>query len=109
MSPTGSPTAFAGGDKLLLVSTNAVGQRFAGHRAAIDAARAAGVSLVAYTSITRADTSGVKLAVEHRETEQYLRDSGIPFTFLRNSWYLENYTCRPGRLPGAGRRRGQRR
>jgi NAD(P)H dehydrogenase (quinone) len=90
--PDGLAAAFAGGDKLLLVSTNAVGQRFAGHRAAIDAARAAGVSLVAYTSITRADTSGVKLAVEHRETEQYLRDSGIPFTFLRNSWYLENYT-----------------
>jgi NAD(P)H dehydrogenase (quinone) len=90
--PDGLAAAFAGGDKLLLVSTSTVGQRFAGHRAAIDAARAAGVSLVAYTSITRADTSGVKLAVEHRETEQYLRDSGIPFTFLRNSWYRENYT-----------------
>jgi NAD(P)H dehydrogenase (quinone) len=90
--PDGLAAAFAGGDKLLLVSTSTVGQRLAGHRAAIDAARAAGVSLVAYTSITRADTSGIKLAVEHRETEQYLRDSGVPFTFLRNSWYLENYT-----------------
>jgi NAD(P)H dehydrogenase (quinone) len=90
--PDGLAAAFAGGDKLLLVSTNTVGRRFADHRAAIDAAGAAGVSLVAYTSITRADTSGIKLAVEHRETEQYLRDSGTPFTFLRNSWYLENYT-----------------
>lgn len=90
--PDGLAAAFAGGDKLLLVSTSTVGRRLAGHRAAIDAARAAGVSLVAYTSITRADTSGIKLAVEHRETEQYLRDSGVPFTFLRNSWYLENYT-----------------
>ncbi len=90
--PDGLAAAFAGGDKLLLVSTSTVGRRLAGHRAAIDAARTAGVSLVAYTSITRADTSGIKLAVEHRETEQYLRDSGVPFTFLRNSWYLENYT-----------------
>ncbi len=90
--PDGLAAAFAGGDKLLLVSTSTVGRRLAGHRAAIDAARTAGVSLVAYTSITRANTSGIKLAVEHRETEQYLRDSGVPFTFLRNSWYLENYT-----------------
>jgi NAD(P)H dehydrogenase (quinone) len=90
--PDGLAAAFAGGDKLLLVSTSTVGRRLAGHRAAIDAARAAGVSLVAYTSITHADTAGMRLAAEHRETERYLRDSGTPFTFLRNSWYLENYT-----------------
>ncbi|MFI7454263.1 SDR family oxidoreductase [Nonomuraea sp. NPDC049714] len=90
--PDGLAAAFAGGDKLLLVSTSTVGRRLAGHRAAIDAARAAGFSLVAYTSITHADTAGMRLAAEHRETERYLRDSGTPFTFLRNSWYLENYT-----------------
>jgi NAD(P)H dehydrogenase (quinone) len=90
--PDGLAAAFAGGDKLLLVSTSTVGRRLAGHRAAIDAARAAGVSLVAYTSITHADTAVLRLAAEHRETERYLLDSGIPFTFLRNSWYLENYT-----------------
>ncbi|MGN9788710.1 SDR family oxidoreductase [Nonomuraea sp. ZG12] len=90
--PDGLAAAFAGGDKLLLVSTSTVGRRLAGHRAAIDAARAAGFSLVAYTSITHADTADMRLAAEHRETERYLRDSGTPFTFLRNSWYLENYT-----------------
>lgn len=59
--------AFAGADKLLLVSTDTVGQRLAGHRAAIDAARAAGVSLVAYTSITLAELAARLSAASSRE------------------------------------------
>ena len=49
------------------------------------------MQLLAYTSIPHADTAQMALATEHRETERVIRDSGVPFTFLRNSWYLENY------------------
>jgi NAD(P)H dehydrogenase (quinone) len=85
--------ALEGAEKVLLVSTNEVGSRLANHQSAIDAAKVAGVSLLAYTSIPKAETTAMSLAEEHRETERYLRDSGVPFVFLRNSWYLENYTA----------------
>lgn len=84
--------AFAGAEKVLLVSSSEVGQRVPQHRAAVDAARAAGVKLLLYTSILRADTSGLILAQEHKQTEEYMRTSGLPFVFLRNGWYMENYT-----------------
>lgn len=84
--------AFEGAEKVLLVSSSEIGQRYAQHVNAIDAARAAGVGLVVYTSITRADASRMALAEEHRATEEYLRESGVPFVLLRNNWYLENYT-----------------
>jgi NAD(P)H dehydrogenase (quinone) len=84
--------AFKGAEKVLLVSGSEPGQRIEQHRNAIDAAKEAGVGLVAYTSIANADTTGMQLAAEHQATEQALRDSGVPFTLLRNSWYLENYT-----------------
>jgi NAD(P)H dehydrogenase (quinone) len=84
-------TAFAGVDKLLLISSSEVGQRAAQHRAVIDAAKAAGVKLIAYTSILRADTSALGLAAEHKETEAALQASDVPFVLLRNGWYTENY------------------
>lgn len=84
--------ALAGVDRLLLVSGSEVGQRVPQHLNVIDAAKAAGVDLVAYTSIPNADTSGMALAQEHLATEQALAASGIRHTFLRNGWYLENYT-----------------
>lgn len=83
---------FDGADKLLLVSASEIGQRVAQHRNAIDAAREAGVGLIAYTSIAHADTAQMRLASEHRATEQLLDESGLPHVVLRNSWYLENYT-----------------
>jgi Predicted nucleoside-diphosphate-sugar epimerases len=85
--------AFAGVEKLLLISANEVGRRVPQHKAVIEAARAAGVGLVAYTSILHADVSPMGLAVEHRETEALLRASGLPHVLLRNSWYTENYTA----------------
>jgi len=85
--------AFQGADKLLLVSSSEVGQRVAQHRNVIDAAKRAGVGLVAYTSILHADTSPMDLAVEHRETEVMLKASGLPHVLLRNGWYTENYTA----------------
>ena len=84
--------AFQGAEKLLLVSSSEVGHRVPQHQAVTDAARAAGVKLLAYTSILHADTSTLLLAKEHQPTEAYIRASGVPFTFLRNGWYTENRT-----------------
>src|SRR3954447_22042648 len=91
--PASLRAAFDGAEKLLLVSGSEVGQRVAQHGNAIAAARDAGVRLIAYTSITRADTSTLQLAQEHRATEEALAASGVPHVLLRNSWYLENYTA----------------
>ncbi len=85
--------ALKGADKVLLISSSEVGQRAKQHRSVIDAAKRAGVKLLAYTSILRADTSPIGLAAEHKETESYLRASGVPHVLLRNSWYTENYTA----------------
>lgn len=85
--------AFDGVDRLLLVSGNAVGQRIPQHTAVIDAAKRAGVGFLAYTSILRADTSPVGLAPEHLATEELIKSSGIPYAFLRNGWYIENYAA----------------
>ncbi len=84
--------ALQGVDRLMLVSSNEVGQRTTHHRNVIDAAVKAGVRYVVYTSILKADTSPMKLAEEHKVSEEMIRASGIPFTILRNSWYFENYT-----------------
>jgi len=83
--------ALAGVEKLLLISSSEVGQRAAQHRNVIDAAKAAGVKFIAYTSLLHADTSPLGLHVEHVETEKLLAESGIPFALLRNGWYSENY------------------
>jgi NAD(P)H dehydrogenase (quinone) len=83
--------AFAGADKLLLVSSSEVGRRLPQHQAAVGAAKQAGISHIVYTSILRADTTPLSLASEHKGTEELIRSSGLPFTFLRNSWYFENY------------------
>ncbi len=64
----------------------------------IEAAKRAGVSLLAYTSGAHADTSKIRVIADHRATEQLLRESGVPFTALRNSWYTENYTDNVGPL-----------
>lgn len=70
-----------------------MGQRAQQHQNVIDAAKRAGVSLLAYTSVLRADTSPLGLAAEHVITEAAIRASGLPYTFtLRNGWYLENHT-----------------
>jgi NAD(P)H dehydrogenase (quinone) len=91
--PASLAAAFAGADKVLLVSTTTPSERFDNHRRAIDAARNAGVSLLVYTSTLNASDAEMLLADAHRQTENYLRDSGVPFVILRNGWYLENYTA----------------
>lgn len=91
--PASLVAAFKGADKLLLISASEVGRRVPQHRAVIDAAKAAGVGLLAYTSILHADTSPLPLAAEHKETESLIRASGLPAVILRNGWYTENYTA----------------
>lgn len=88
--------ALAGVNRLLLISGNAVGRRVPQHDAVIGAAKAAGVSLIAYTSILNAEHSPMLLAAEHKVTEALLAASGLDTALLRNGWYTENY------LMGAG-------
>jgi len=83
--------ALAGVDKLLLISSSEVGQRAPQHQNVINAAKAAGVKFIAYTSLLHADTSPLGLHVEHVDTEKALAASGIPYALLRNGWYTENY------------------
>jgi NAD(P)H dehydrogenase (quinone) len=83
--------AFQGVAKLLLISGSEVGQRAVQHRNVINAAKAAGVKFIAYTSLLHADKSPLGLHVEHVETEKMLAESGIPYALLRNGWYTENY------------------
>ncbi len=90
--PASLDQAFAGVDRLLLVSSNAVGSRLSQHQNVVDAAVRQGVALVAYTSVLRADSSTLLLAEEHLSTERYLTETGVPHLLLRNGWYLENYT-----------------
>jgi NAD(P)H dehydrogenase (quinone) len=85
--------AFQGASRLLLISGNELGKRVEQHKAVIDAAKAAGVTFVAYTSILHCDTSPLVLAAEHLATEQYILSSGLTYSLLRNGWYFENQTA----------------
>jgi NAD(P)H dehydrogenase (quinone) len=88
--------ALVGVDTLLLISSSEVGQRVPQHRHVIDAAKAAGVKRVVYTSILHGERSPLSLAPEHVETEALLKASGMAYTILRNGWYTENYTASVG-------------
>ncbi len=91
--PAALTAAFAGVERLLLVSSSEVGKRAAQHGNVIDAAGSAGVGFIAYTSILGADSSPLTvLPAEHMATEQALAASGLPYALLRNGWYTENYT-----------------
>ncbi len=89
--PQSWDAALQGADKVLLISSSEIGQRAQQHKSVIDAAKRAGVKLLAYTSVLRADTSVLGLAGEHRETEVAIKASGLPAVILRNGWYTENY------------------
>ncbi|MCX4583531.1 SDR family oxidoreductase [Streptomyces sp. NBC_01481] len=84
--------AFRAGDRVLLISGSEVGRRVPQHAAVIEAAKAAGVAQLAYTSVLGGPGADFRLAAEHQVTEQAIADSGLPYTFLRNGWYTENYT-----------------
>jgi NAD(P)H dehydrogenase (quinone) len=90
-APETFDSLFAAGDKVLLISGNEFDKgRVRQHQVVIDAAKAAGVALLAYTSAP--GTLKADLADDHRATEEVLLASGLPYTLLRNGWYFENYT-----------------
>lgn len=89
--PESLVSALQGVTKMLLISSSEVGQRVRQHQAVIDAAKTNNVSLLAYTSILRADISPLMLASEHKATEEAIHASNIPSVILRNGWYTENY------------------
>lgn len=89
--PASLERAFSGIDKLLLISSQGDDEtRIRQHSNAIYAAEKCGVGSIVYTSISKPQESTLPVAEVHRQTEQLIRDSGIPFTFLRNNWYIEN-------------------
>ncbi|MDA1359013.1 SDR family oxidoreductase [Glycomyces luteolus] len=90
--PSTLEDAFREGEKVLLISGSEVGQRVPQHKAVIDAAKAANVALLGYTSVLGGPAADFELAREHQITERYLIDSGLPYVLLRNGWYHENYT-----------------
>ncbi|MEO5707635.1 MAG: NAD(P)H-binding protein [Alteraurantiacibacter sp.] len=100
--PETLPPALSGVDRVLLVSSNAVGRRVPQHAAVIDAAVAAGCEHFAYTSILHGLESPLALAEEHKATERYLLASGLSHTILRNAWYSENFEPNFGAAVGQG-------
>lgn len=90
----GLATAFAGVDRLLIISTDSLdtpGKRLVQHKAAIDAAKQAGVKHILYTSMPNPDKSLVTFAPDHLGTEDAIKASGIGYTILRDAWYMDNF------------------
>lgn len=90
--PKSLDTAFAGADRLLLISTDALGEpgkRLKQHQTAVQSAKDAGVSHIIYTSLTGADDSPVTFAPDHNGTEQAIMKSGLGYTILRNNLYMD--------------------
>jgi len=97
--PDSIAAALQGADKVLLISGNELGKRVDQHTAVVDAAMAASVQLLAYTSATRATNTALLLAPEHKATEEAIVASDVPYTMLRNCLYTES-----DRVIGAARR-----
>lgn len=89
--PDSLKEALKGIDRLLLISGSEVGKRAEQHKNIIEAAKANDVKFIAYTSILNSEHSHLKLAEEHLSTEEEIKNSQIPYSFLRNGWYTENY------------------
>lgn len=87
---TSTAAALTGVDVLLLISVGTPGQALAPRTTAVNAAAAAGVPHIVYTSALNAQNTSFVLAAEHQATEDMITASGIPATFLRNGWYTEN-------------------
>lgn len=90
--PAAFQAALAGVDRLLIVSTDVIGeQRIKLHTNAVAAARAAGVKRIVYTSMPHPEPGNIiPMALDHYATEQAIKGTGIEYTILRNSWYTEN-------------------
>lgn len=88
--PVSLVSAFAGIDRLLIISSGDFQNRAQQQLAAVNAAKEANVSFIAYTSAANAKDSEFFITMDHRATEEAILQSGIPYSFLRNNWYLEN-------------------
>jgi NAD(P)H dehydrogenase (quinone) len=102
--PESLAAAYEGGDRMLLISidTGVGGERAGLHENAVDAAAAAGVRHIVYTSFVDLDNNESPLAADHRLTEQAIRDSGMAWTMLRNSLYMNGITARAARMVAEG-------
>ena len=89
--PEALAKALLGIDKVLLIS-GIDPQRVQQHHNVVEAAQAANVNLLAYTSVLKADRSSLMLAADHKATEALISDTDLPYVFLRHGWYMENYT-----------------
>jgi NAD(P)H dehydrogenase (quinone) len=94
--------AFQGADRVLLISSNDYQRSVLQHTAAVTAAQQAGVGLFVYTSLLHADSSTLLTAAPHQHTEPVIRNSGIPFTLLRNALYSDNFAPESRRAVRAG-------
>jgi NAD(P)H dehydrogenase (quinone) len=84
-------SAFSGIDRLLIISADGDNEtRIRQHANAVAAAQRAGVKFIAYTSLVNATESQNLFAPTHKATEAAIVNTGIPYSFLRNNWYLEN-------------------
>lgn len=88
--PATLETAFQGVDRLLVISTDAIGARVEQHTAAIEAAKKAHVGRIFYTSMFSPETSAISFAPEHAASEAAIEASGLAYTIFRNGWYMEN-------------------
>jgi NAD(P)H dehydrogenase (quinone) len=89
--PESLAAAYEGGNRMLLISIDPDlgAERVNLHKNAIDAAVAAGVRHVAYTSLVDLDNNDSPFAEVHKPTEQLLRESGLAWTMLRNGLYMD--------------------
>ncbi|NUP53673.1 MAG: SDR family oxidoreductase [Catenulispora sp.] len=89
----GLAEALRGADKWIFISASGPNeQRLAHQLTAVAAAEQAGVGHVIYTSIPNAETNPIGFASVHKATEEAIKETGLPYTFLRNNWYWENLT-----------------
>ena len=91
--PAALNDALSGVGRLLFIASNELGRRLVQHTHVIEAAKRQGVGFTAFTSLLRAGTSPMALAVEYAQTEKVIKASGLPCLILRNGWYSENYTA----------------
>jgi NAD(P)H dehydrogenase (quinone) len=90
--PATLPDAFAGADRMLMISTDAIdkpGRRLQQHRNAVEAAARGGVKHIVYTSMPNPDVSPVIFAPDHLGTEQAIAGSGMTYTILRDNWWID--------------------
>lgn len=96
--------AYAGGDRMLLISISTGGRKRPQlQEGAIDAAKKAGVKQIAYTSFVNMDHNTSPIAHDHRITEEYLKKSGVAWTMLRNSIYMDGLVMQAARMVKTGR------